>query len=140
MYYLLAFPLLREIQYQTIFPWTQCLLSWMNKKIIWEGYWLISQLISVYYVQTDIYCYCFKYNVRTSISMLFILIICIFLLLCYWSGTFKFISKCIKGEGISGTKRYFGDLGKTVSSWLFVVYKFFIELQIWYFDQGISAY
>ncbi|KAJ7952892.1 Vacuolar protein sorting-associated protein [Quillaja saponaria] len=29
-------------------------------------------------------------------------------------GTFKLISKCIKGEGFSGTKRYFGDLGKTL--------------------------
>lgn len=32
-----------------------------------------------------------------------------------WSGTFKFISKCIGGKGFSGTKRYFGDLGKSVS-------------------------
>ncbi|KAI4327520.1 hypothetical protein L6164_019969 [Bauhinia variegata] len=31
-------------------------------------------------------------------------------------GTFKFISKCIQGEGFSGTKRYFGDLGKTLRS------------------------
>ncbi|KAK7263059.1 hypothetical protein RJT34_30643 [Clitoria ternatea] len=31
-------------------------------------------------------------------------------------GTFKFISKCIKGKGFSGTKRYFGDLGKTLRS------------------------
>ncbi|PNY03612.1 hypothetical protein L195_g000019 [Trifolium pratense] len=31
-------------------------------------------------------------------------------------GTFKLISKCIKGEGVSGTKRYFGDLGKTLKS------------------------
>lgn len=31
-------------------------------------------------------------------------------------GTFKLISKCIKGEGFSGTKRYFGDLGKTLKS------------------------
>ncbi|XVF61920.1 hypothetical protein PTKIN_Ptkin08bG0173700 [Pterospermum kingtungense] len=30
------------------------------------------------------------------------------------SGTFKFISKCINGKGFSGTKRYFGDLGKTL--------------------------
>ncbi|XVE87220.1 hypothetical protein DITRI_Ditri18aG0098600 [Diplodiscus trichospermus] len=30
------------------------------------------------------------------------------------SGTFKFISKCIDGKGFSGTKRYFGDLGKTL--------------------------
>ncbi|XVF17781.1 hypothetical protein REPUB_Repub10bG0153200 [Reevesia pubescens] len=29
-------------------------------------------------------------------------------------GTFKFISKCIDGKGFSGTKRYFGDLGKTL--------------------------
>ncbi|CAI0554327.1 unnamed protein product [Linum tenue] len=29
-------------------------------------------------------------------------------------GTFKFISNCIDGRGFSGTKRYFGDLGKTV--------------------------
>ncbi|XP_022751328.1 uncharacterized protein LOC111300016 isoform X3 [Durio zibethinus] len=29
-------------------------------------------------------------------------------------GTFKFISKCISGKGFSGTKRYFGDLGKTL--------------------------
>ncbi|OIW09737.1 hypothetical protein TanjilG_23877 [Lupinus angustifolius] len=32
------------------------------------------------------------------------------------TGTFKFISKCIKGKGFSGTKRYFGDLGKTLRS------------------------
>ncbi|CAL0312729.1 unnamed protein product [Lupinus luteus] len=31
-------------------------------------------------------------------------------------GTFKFINKCIKGKGFSGTKRYFGDLGKTLRS------------------------
>ncbi|KAK7359915.1 hypothetical protein VNO77_01883 [Canavalia gladiata] len=31
-------------------------------------------------------------------------------------GTFKFISKCIKGKGFSGTQRYFGDLGKTLRS------------------------
>ncbi|KAK7251111.1 hypothetical protein RIF29_34030 [Crotalaria pallida] len=31
-------------------------------------------------------------------------------------GTFKFISKCIKDKGFSGTKRYFGDLGKTLRS------------------------
>ncbi|XP_028768350.1 uncharacterized protein LOC114725959 isoform X2 [Neltuma alba] len=31
-------------------------------------------------------------------------------------GTFKLISKCIKGEGFSGTRRYFGDLGKTLRS------------------------
>ena len=30
------------------------------------------------------------------------------------TGTFKLISKCIDGKGFSGTKRYFGDLGKTV--------------------------
>ncbi|KAK6923729.1 Vacuolar protein sorting-associated protein 13, VPS13 adaptor binding domain, partial [Dillenia turbinata] len=29
-------------------------------------------------------------------------------------GTFKFISKCIDKKGFSGTKRYFGDLGKTL--------------------------
>lgn len=29
-------------------------------------------------------------------------------------GTFKLISKCIDGKGFSGTKRYFGDLGKTL--------------------------
>lgn len=29
-------------------------------------------------------------------------------------GTFKLLSKCIDGKGFSGTKRYFGDLGKTV--------------------------
>ncbi|XP_030975280.1 uncharacterized protein LOC115995020 isoform X2 [Quercus lobata] len=29
-------------------------------------------------------------------------------------GTFKFISKCIDGKGFSGTKRYFGDLEKTL--------------------------
>ncbi|KAJ0097654.1 hypothetical protein Patl1_28814 [Pistacia atlantica] len=29
-------------------------------------------------------------------------------------GTFKFISKCIYGKECSGTKRYFGDLGKTL--------------------------
>ncbi|QHO47810.1 Vacuolar protein sorting-associated proteinb [Arachis hypogaea] len=34
----------------------------------------------------------------------------------FTSGTFKLISKCIKGEGFSGTKRYFGDLGKTLRS------------------------
>ncbi|XP_039010299.1 uncharacterized protein LOC120139014 [Hibiscus syriacus] len=32
------------------------------------------------------------------------------------SGTFKFISKCINGKGFSGTKRYFGDLGKTLKT------------------------
>ncbi|KAK7346481.1 hypothetical protein VNO80_21001 [Phaseolus coccineus] len=31
-------------------------------------------------------------------------------------GTFKILSKCIKGKGFSGTKRYFGDLGKTLRS------------------------
>ncbi|KAK4367697.1 hypothetical protein RND71_011489 [Anisodus tanguticus] len=31
-------------------------------------------------------------------------------------GTFKLISKCIDGKGASGTKRYFGDLGKTLKS------------------------
>ncbi|KAH9711641.1 vacuolar protein sorting-associated protein [Citrus sinensis] len=31
-------------------------------------------------------------------------------------GTFKFISKCIDGKGFSGTKRYFGDLGKTLKT------------------------
>ncbi|CBI18854.3 unnamed protein product, partial [Vitis vinifera] len=30
------------------------------------------------------------------------------------TGTFKLISKCIDGKGFSGTKRYFGDLGKTL--------------------------
>ncbi|CAN1225139.1 hypothetical protein LINGRAPRIM_LOCUS954 [Linum grandiflorum] len=29
-------------------------------------------------------------------------------------GTFRLISNCIDGRGFSGTKRYFGDLGKTV--------------------------
>ncbi|KAJ0963386.1 hypothetical protein J5N97_028508 [Dioscorea zingiberensis] len=29
-------------------------------------------------------------------------------------GMFKFISMCTKAKGISGTKRYFGDLGKTM--------------------------
>ncbi|KAI9166047.1 hypothetical protein LWI28_025262 [Acer negundo] len=29
-------------------------------------------------------------------------------------GTFKLISKCIDDKGFSGTKRYFGDLGKTL--------------------------
>ncbi|XP_038970270.1 uncharacterized protein LOC103709193 isoform X2 [Phoenix dactylifera] len=29
-------------------------------------------------------------------------------------GMFKFISKCIDSKGFSGTKRYFGDLGKTI--------------------------
>ncbi|ONK74620.1 uncharacterized protein A4U43_C03F8360 [Asparagus officinalis] len=29
-------------------------------------------------------------------------------------GTFKFISKCIDSKGFSGTKRYFGDLGKII--------------------------
>ncbi|PON54074.1 Vacuolar protein sorting-associated protein [Parasponia andersonii] len=29
-------------------------------------------------------------------------------------GTFKFISKCVGGKGFSGTKRYFGDLGKSL--------------------------
>ncbi|PQP92489.1 uncharacterized protein Pyn_24908 [Prunus yedoensis var. nudiflora] len=29
-------------------------------------------------------------------------------------GTFKLISKCIDGNGFSGTKRYFGDLGKSL--------------------------
>ncbi|KAG1347955.1 hypothetical protein COCNU_06G017840 [Cocos nucifera] len=29
-------------------------------------------------------------------------------------GMFKFISKCINSKGFSGTKRYFGDLGKTI--------------------------
>ncbi|KAJ4843711.1 hypothetical protein Tsubulata_024557 [Turnera subulata] len=29
-------------------------------------------------------------------------------------GTFRFISKCINDKGFSGTKRYFGDLGKTL--------------------------
>ncbi|RDY14116.1 hypothetical protein CR513_00866, partial [Mucuna pruriens] len=32
--------------------------------------------------------------------------------------TFKIISKCIKGKGFSGTKRYFGDLGKTTGQQL----------------------
>ncbi|CAK9151536.1 unnamed protein product [Ilex paraguariensis] len=31
-------------------------------------------------------------------------------------GTFKFISKCVDGRGFSGTKRYFGDLGKTLKT------------------------
>ncbi|OMO56804.1 hypothetical protein CCACVL1_26268 [Corchorus capsularis] len=31
-------------------------------------------------------------------------------------GTFKIISKCIDGKGFSGTKRYFGDLGKTLKT------------------------
>lgn len=31
-------------------------------------------------------------------------------------GTFKLISKCIDGKGFSGTKRYFGDLGKTLKA------------------------
>ncbi|KAL5752815.1 hypothetical protein ACOSQ2_023322 [Xanthoceras sorbifolium] len=31
-------------------------------------------------------------------------------------GTFKFISKCIDDKGFSGTKRYFGDLGKTLKT------------------------
>lgn len=31
------------------------------------------------------------------------------------TGTFKLISKSIDSKGFSGTKRYFGDLGKTVS-------------------------
>lgn len=35
------------------------------------------------------------------------------------TGTFKLIRKCIDGKGFSGTKRYFGDLEKTVSSILF---------------------
>ncbi|XP_048232851.1 uncharacterized protein LOC8260571 isoform X2 [Ricinus communis] len=29
-------------------------------------------------------------------------------------GTFKFLSRCIDGKGLSGTKRYFGDLDKTL--------------------------
>ncbi|KAL6957102.1 hypothetical protein U1Q18_045624 [Sarracenia purpurea var. burkii] len=31
-------------------------------------------------------------------------------------GTFKFISKCIDGKGFSGTKRYLGDLEKTIKT------------------------
>ncbi|GFY93904.1 vacuolar protein sorting-associated protein, putative [Actinidia rufa] len=31
-------------------------------------------------------------------------------------GTFKFISKCIGGKGFSGSKRYLGDLGKTMKT------------------------
>ncbi|XP_060196085.1 uncharacterized protein LOC132625246 isoform X2 [Lycium barbarum] len=31
-------------------------------------------------------------------------------------GTFKLISKCIDDKGFSGSKRYFGDLGKTLKS------------------------
>lgn len=31
-------------------------------------------------------------------------------------GTFKLLSKCIDGKGLSGTKRYLGDLGKTVKT------------------------
>ncbi|KAL5715065.1 hypothetical protein ACHQM5_016944 [Ranunculus cassubicifolius] len=31
-------------------------------------------------------------------------------------GMFKFVSKCIDRKGFSGTKRYFGDLGKTVKT------------------------
>lgn len=31
------------------------------------------------------------------------------------TGTFKLISKSIEDKGFSGTKRYFGDLSKTVS-------------------------
>lgn len=31
-------------------------------------------------------------------------------------GTFKLLSKCIDGKGFSGTKRYLGDLGKTVKT------------------------
>lgn len=30
-------------------------------------------------------------------------------------GTFKLLSKLIDNKGLSGTRRYFGDLGKTVS-------------------------
>ena len=37
-------------------------------------------------------------------------------------GTFKLISKCIEGKGFLGTKRYFGDLGKSVSDVLFIIY------------------
>lgn len=29
-------------------------------------------------------------------------------------GTFKLLSKFIDNKGLSGTRRYFGDLGKTV--------------------------
>lgn len=32
----------------------------------------------------------------------------------YCLGTLKLISKFIDNKGFSGTKRYFGDLGKTV--------------------------
>lgn len=32
-----------------------------------------------------------------------------------YAGMFKFISKNMKSGGFSGTKRYLGDLGKTVS-------------------------
>ncbi|KAI3813329.1 hypothetical protein L1987_18049 [Smallanthus sonchifolius] len=31
-------------------------------------------------------------------------------------GTFKILSKCIDGKGFSGTKRYLGDLGKTLKT------------------------
>ncbi|CAM8903861.1 unnamed protein product [Rhodiola kirilowii] len=31
-------------------------------------------------------------------------------------GTFKLLSKCIDARGFSGTKRYFGDLGKTIKT------------------------
>nr|XP_010908092.2 uncharacterized protein LOC105034577 isoform X2 [Elaeis guineensis] len=31
-------------------------------------------------------------------------------------GMFKFISKCIDSKGFSGTKRYFGDLGRTIKT------------------------
>lgn len=31
------------------------------------------------------------------------------------TGTFKFVRKCIEDKGFYGTKRYFGDLSKTVS-------------------------
>lgn len=31
-------------------------------------------------------------------------------------GTFKLLSKCIDGKGFSGTKRYLGDLGKTLKT------------------------
>ncbi|KAJ0726865.1 putative vacuolar protein sorting-associated protein [Helianthus annuus] len=31
-------------------------------------------------------------------------------------GTFKLLSKCIDGKGFSGTKRYLGDLGKTLKN------------------------
>lgn len=68
-----------------------------------------------------------KYDFSPFIYVCFLIKVSAYLL---DEGTFKLIRKCIDGKEFSGTKRYFGDLGKTVSCIFLLIFLFMVDLQL----------